>query len=125
MADSTPDNGAIRSFGQFLQALQEGSLHGDLTAKLQEITATLNNVRAEEGGTPKARIAIAIEFALDKFGKMAVAADFTVKLPVPARGKTDFFTTADNHLSRRNPRQMELGLRDATPARAAEDIRTA
>ena len=125
MADPNPDNGTLRSFGQFLSAVQEGDLHGDLSGELQDVVATLNEIRATDGGTPKARITLTFDLALDKHGLVEVTADYAVKTPKAARSKTTFWTTADNNLTRRNPRQMELGLRDATPGRAADDIRTA
>lgn len=104
------DDRLPRSFGAFLADLQGGQLHRELTDVLSEAVAEMHNVRMEEGGKPKTRIAITVDLVLD--GDVIEArGDFKAKLPEVKRRKDVFFATPENGLTRRNPRQQELPLR--------------
>lgn len=119
------DPAAVRSFAQFVQAVQDGELHGDLTRELPELIASLNDARANNGGKPKGRITITFDFALDGNGAVDVNADYAVKTPKLQRSKSVFWTTVENLLSRRNPRQHEMEFRTVAPRADAEPARTA
>ncbi len=108
MADEQrPDPGEILSFSSFVQNLDDGGLHHDLTDALTEVVAALNDARAAGDGKPKASMAIKLSFALDG-QTIDVTGDFTTKLPKVKRERSVFWTTAKNRLSRSNPKQQAL-----------------
>jgi hypothetical protein len=112
----------LRTFAQLLQHVQDGDLHVDLTNELRDLVASLENVRAEQGGKPKGSIVLKLDFTLDS-GVFEVVADYAIKAPKIARSKSHFWATPDNLLTKRNPKQAELPLRTVGGDDAA--VRTA
>lgn len=111
-----------RSFSTLLSALEEGRVHADATNAVQEIVAELHNLRVDNGGKPKGKLVITLDFEFD--GELfGVAGEVTVKLPKRARRRAMLYATEDNNLTARNPKQRELGLktvnRDQTETRTA------
>lgn len=117
------DNSTCRTIGQFIQALNDGDFAGDASTELKDLVASLSNCAMENGGKAKGRLTLTFDFALDK-GSLDVTADLAVKTPKLARGRSVFWATPDNFLTRRNPRQVEMELRTVTP-RSDEPARTA
>lgn len=107
MADGTE----LRTFGTFLGDVEDGELHGELTRAIREIVAELHNVAQDQGGAQKATLALGLVFKLDR-GVIEVESTVKTALPKRRRGKSIFYATPDNLLTRRNPRQAELPLRD-------------
>lgn len=111
------------TFGQFLQLLEDGEFHGELSDALQEINAKLSQHVLAYGGKPKGKLTITVDFTLDK-GVFEITGDYTVKLPKAPRGKTVAWSTAENRFTPQNPKQMQLfGVRDVTPAAEAAPVR--
>ena len=111
-----------RNFATFLSQIEDGELQLALTDAMRDLVARLQDHARDVGGAPKGRIALDIGFALDKGGMITVAADFRVTTPKTVRGKSVFYATPENNLSRHNPRQSDM-FRDvsavaAAPARA-------
>lgn len=109
-----------RAFSTFIGDLEEGRLHAELTSQIRDIVAELHNVLIDQGGKPKAALAIKLNFKLDS-GVIEVDAETKATLPKRLRSKSIFYATPSNDLTRRNPKQTELPLRDvsrAEPARA-------
>lgn len=110
-----------------LDTLEDGKLRVDLEKALAEIIVALNQKVTDHGGTATAGLAIALKFKLDH-GAVEVDADFRAKLPEQARHRTILWTTADNKLTKANPRQQQLPFRDVnkeTPfANSGEDDET-
>lgn len=63
-------------------------------------------------------LTISIGFKLAD-GIVEVTGDFKTALPKARRGRSVFWATPDNNLTRRNPRQFDLPLRDAASAGSA------
>jgi len=116
------DTGALRSFPQFLTELEDGQLGNDLIKQVQEIVAAMNDAAMNGRGKSSAKLAIKVNFKLEG-GVIEVAADYTATLPKAPRGRSIFWATPENNLSRRDPRQSTLALRDVTSGQAGT-IRT-
>lgn len=117
-----PDNTEHRSFSTLVAGLEGGSIHDDLTRAVQDIVAELHDTRQNQGGKPKGRLVLSIEFKLDSDVIEAVT-DVKVTLPKQVRGKTILYATPDNNLTPRNPKQQEFGFRDAN--QTAPEVRVA
>lgn len=121
MSEQPPEQ--PRSFSQFLQQLEEGTFHAEVSDKLQTIAAKLNEHVQTYGGTAKGKLTIAINFVLEK-GVFEITADATSKLPAPKRMRSIFWTTNGNNFTPSNPKQMQLfSVRDVT-APDAQEVRT-
>ena len=101
------DPNSILTFSQLLQVVAEGQVHHDLTKQLTEAVAAMNDARAEGISKPKASITLKLNFTLDG-QNVDVDAKHSVSLPVIAPPRTVLWTTADNKLSRANPKQTQL-----------------
>ncbi|BBK30274.1 hypothetical protein EDC65_2280 [Stella humosa] len=111
----------IHTFAQFIGTAEDGELHQDLSDQLVEIVAALENHVRDRGGKPSATLALTIGFKLDN-GLLEVRAEYKIKLPKSERAKSVFWTTPENHLSRRNPRQQELPLRSIDDRREVRSV---
>ena len=124
-ADGQPLPGTTRNFTQFLQSLDEGAIHTELSELLPIISAALTNHVLEYGGVPKAKLAINIGFKLDK-GVFEIVAKVDHKLPEKPSGRTVLWADGQNNFTLANPKQFQMfGQRgpvviDQTP----QDVRT-
>ena len=94
-----------------LDTLEDGQLRVDLEKALAEIIVAMNQKVQDHGGVATAALGIALKFKLDS-GAVEVEADFKAKLPEQQRHRTILWTTADNKLTKANPRQQQLPFRD-------------
>ena len=107
-----------RSFAQFLAAIDDGRLHGDLSDDLRDLIAKLHDAAQNSGG--KAKGELNIKLLVSMYGGLVeVTADHAVKAPKLKRGRTLFWATPENNLTRRNPAQPDLPFRDVTVPRAS------
>lgn len=111
------DPSATRTFSQVLGAIEDGVFHQEATEKLRDLIAQLHDVARDQGGKPSGSLSMDFKLTLDS-GVVEVVADLKVKTPKSQRGKTIFWATPENHLTKRNPRQTEL-FRDVTPGAGA------
>jgi hypothetical protein len=107
MSPNPANQTALQTFDQFVAAQENGDLNHDLSEMLRETVATLNNFVQDHGGKPKASITIKLGFLLDG-GIVHCEAEIDNKLPKAPRNGSIYFSTADNKLSRRDPRQHEM-----------------
>lgn len=111
------------TFAQFVQMMEDGELHAELSNALHKINADLNQHLIDFGGKPKGKLSININFVLEK-GVFEISGDYDVKLPKPPRGKTVAWSTPDHRFTPQNPRQMQLfGVREVTDRSANEEAR--
>jgi len=106
---SDPEEKSLRSFTQFMTSLNYGKTHDELTDKVQEIVADLSEYRGDFGGKPKAKLIITLDFSLDDH-LVEVSPTIKTKLPDRPKGKSMYFVTPENRLSREDPRQHKLPL---------------
>ena len=120
--ESPPDPGEIASFAQFVQNLDEGGLHHDLTTEITTIVEELNDARQAGASNPKASLPIKLSVSLDG-QTIDVVGDFTTKLPKVKRERSVFWTTAKNKLSRSNPTQQNLPFKQVPHDPATGEIK--
>lgn len=101
------------SFSTFLAQLSDGEFNTDLTDQMRDLVAALSDCFADNGGKPGGKIAITLSFKLDD-GIVEVKPDLKVTKPKVAQRKSVFWATPGNNLTRRNPKQQELPLRDVS-----------
>lgn len=97
-----------RNFAAFLSQVEDGELHQALTDAQRDLIAKLIDHARDVGGRPKGRIVVDIGYQLDKSGMIEIVADFKVTTPKTVRGKSVFYPTPENNLSRHNPRQSDM-----------------
>jgi len=114
---------ALNNFSQFLQGLEDGDVHAELTKLLPEISAGLTNHMAEFGGKPKAKIKIGIDIKLDG-GVFEITASVDHAMPKTPRGKTVLWTDGQNRFTTANPKQMQMFARPVAIDHAPADVRT-
>lgn len=113
---------ALNNFTQFLQGLEDGDVHAELTRLLPEIAAGLTNHMVEFGGKPKAKISIGFEIKLDG-GVFEITATVDHKMPRTPRGKTVLWTDGQNRFTTANPKQMQMFGRPVVIDQASPDTR--
>jgi hypothetical protein len=113
----TEDEGR-KPFAAFVQEHRGGGLHGELSDALAEL------VLAVQETTKPGTIALTIKVAPNKDGVTVTVTDKLVtKLPEADRGAAIFFVDAAGNLVRRDPRQIELPIRDVSAREQAGELR--
>jgi len=111
-------NKGMRSFAQFLQMIEEGRLHGDLSTDLEDLVAELQN-HARGASSAKGTITISLSLKYDaKSATFEIAGDFKTVKPKEPRGRSIMWATPENALTLDNPRQMKMFPRDVNESRA-------
>lgn len=94
-------------FIAFLRQCRRGDTLRDLSEACQEVVQ-----RVRETGRA-GTLAFTLKFSPESDGEMVqIEDDIAVKMPKAKKGKSMFFTTDDGGLSRTDPNQMELSLRE-------------
>lgn len=107
---------SVRPFVDTLRDIDYGTLLDECATSQQELVAAVN--RTGKAG----EITIKLKYKPETGGQIHLEHDVVVKMPKEKKAKTIFFPTAENNLTRTDPRQGDIaGLRsvaaDATPAR--------
>lgn len=111
-------NKALRSFSQFLQMIEDGRLHGDLSTDLEDLVAELQN-HARGGSATKGSISISLSLKYDpKSATFEIGGDFKTVKPKEPRGRSIMWATPENILTLDNPRQMKMFPRDVNESRS-------
>lgn len=101
MVMNTPINN--NSFLAMLGELRKGLTVSELSDTLAEVVQAVKET-GKKGG-----LNIKLEFVPSGGGEtVLVTADWSTKEPLPNKASTTFFTTDDNLLVRRDPRQREM-----------------
>ena len=109
---------AARNFGQLIAEHEEGRFHQHASDAMHDMLVKTEEAAGLRGGTAKCKMTVTFEFSMDG-GIVEATAEITTKVPKLKRGKSVFWLTPEGHLSRANPRQPELPLRDVAAASAA------
>lgn len=111
--DSTPER-ARRPFAAFIHEQRGGGLHGELTDVFAELVLAVIEHQV------KGALQLQVLVAPNKDGVTVTVTDkIKVTLPEGDRGAAIFFVDEDGNLSRQNPRQQELPLREVGEKRAS------
>lgn len=107
---ANPAEPVVSSIDEFIAFLRQ-CRRGDLVRDLADATTDVVQRVRETGraGTLK----FTMKFSPESDGEMVqIEDDISVTMPKAKKGKSMFFTTEDGSLSRTDPNQLELKLRD-------------
>lgn len=96
-------------FGTFLHQHRAAGLNNELTEELQRLVAAV--VNQGKKGTLTLTIGVAPS---EVDGAIVITDKVVTKTPEPDRDPSLFFSDAAGNISRRDPRQAELPIRDAS-----------
>lgn len=119
MSDTTSEEEErhVRPFAEFLQQQARGKTHDELSEGLHNLLRAV--METGKGG----RVALVID--VKPLGKgderqVIVTDNVSVKMPAAKRAESFFFVDDDGNLTRTDPRQPELPLREVGRADVAE-----
>lgn len=115
MASPPPES--IRNVSQLIGALEEGQFNADASSKLEDIVRLLNDALHLDRKV-SAKLTVTVNLTADR-GVIEVTGDIKTKLPPDVRRRTMLYVANARFLSKRDPKQGELGLR-TLPADAPE-----
>ena len=98
-----------KTFASFLTEHRQAGLHNELTEALSEVAAAV----LEHGKAGSIAVKLTIEPVEDDDRAVTVKDQWTHKVPKATPKPSRFFATTEGQLSRRDPRQPELPLREA------------
>ncbi len=117
MPDTTKDETHIRPFAEFLQQQRRGALHGEISEQLHDL---LQSVK-ETGKAGSLTLQIKVKPAAKGNAEQVLISDLTVaKKPQTERPESIFFLDNEGNLSRSDPRQIELPLREVNRPEVTE-----
>lgn len=107
----------VRPFAEFLQQQARGRTHDELSEALHNLLRAVQ----ETGKGGKVQLTIDVKPLGKGDERQVIVTDsVAVKMPAPKRAETFFFIDDDGNLTRTDPRQPELPLRDVSRTEAAE-----
>lgn len=101
----------MKAFSVFLNDVNDGKTHAELTRDLQELFAAVQNNGRAGTLTIKLKITPAVKGRAE-VDKVTVSIDRKLELPKPEVPADFFWLTDDAEPTRQHPRQHELPLRD-------------
>ena len=110
-----------KSFAVFLGQCEDGELLSALSQKLQALNAALAR-HAEQATTARGSLTLKLSLLCDARGVTTVAADVQTVEPKLPRNASVFWQTAGNNLENKNPKQLEMPLRDVNANREERDV---
>lgn len=114
--DSKSEESLRKTFTAFLHEQRGGGLHGELTEKLIELVGAVMD--HEKAGTLTLTVKVKPAEGSDR--TVFVTDEVKAKIPEADRGSSLFFVDSRDQLTRRNPRQPELPLREVPAPKPAE-----
>lgn len=101
-----------RPFADVLRDLSGGQTYETLTLDLANVVQEV--IRTQKAGA----ITLTLNISANGPGSVQIADTIKTKVPEMAKGKTLFFATEAGTLTRDDPRQEKLALRDVTEPRS-------
>lgn len=99
-----PEDNSLKSFTAFLQQAENGALAHDASEALAKVLEEIADANTSRGGKQKATLTLKLDFTIDN-GLVDIRADIKTKTPAIPRGRSMFFLTPENNLSRQDPNQ--------------------
>jgi hypothetical protein len=123
MAKDKEAEGA-RAFNVVFAELCSGAAHEEATEELHKLLQRLRIAAELRGpkGDAKGKLTLTLDVTVEAKGVAQVKYDVTIKHPKPDREDDSFFLTRHSNLSRKNEKQMELGLRDVSATDKQGDV---
>lgn len=112
LEEAAPEPEGPRGFAPFLQQIDDGELHTELSKTTQQLVGELYDFADRYRRPGKGTLTVTLSFSVDGNGAIAVAGDVKTKTPKKPRAASVFFRTPGNNLSIENPRQQKLPLRE-------------
>jgi hypothetical protein len=100
----------VRPFAEWLVEAQQGTLASELSTSLNEVVEAVN--LTGKPGVLTLKVSIKPPGKNADGGTVVVSADVATKIPVPDRKESVYFVDDDCNLSRHNPAQPALPLRE-------------
>lgn len=118
----SPQEPVVRPFTEFLVQQANGRTHTELSQALHDLVAAVQ----ETGKAGKVQLTVDVKL-LNKNDDRAltVATTVAVKRPTADAPMSVFFIDTEGNLSRTDPRQMTLPLREAEDRRAGREAKVA
>jgi hypothetical protein len=107
-----------RTFAQLIAEHEDGRFQHAATEKLNDVIEQLVEAAGLRGGKADGSMTVTLKLSIDG-GMIEINADMATKTPRLKRGKSIYWLTPNNQLSRSNPHQPELELRDVTISAAS------
>jgi len=104
-----------RGFSVLLQQVQDGELHGELSAEVQKLVSQLGDHALKFQRPSKGSLTLVLNFTAVG-ATVEVVGEVKVKAPKNPRQRSVFWATPGGNLSVDNPRQTKLPLREVPPA---------
>lgn len=96
----------VRPFSHFLEMLDDGQFHWDLSAELRDLCAELSQTAADTGKA-KGRITLTIDLSMEGYNLVATP-KLASKKPDKPQAKTYLWLTEGNNPTPNNPRQQRF-----------------
>lgn len=107
----------MSAFIKFLQEHRGGATEDEISEQIRDLVAAVSDER--KGG----KITITVEVKpIGKSDGFEVGVDIKASLPKVKPGVSIFFATPDNCLTRQDPRQQTMELREIAPASVARSL---
>jgi hypothetical protein len=118
-----PEEGA-RAFNVVFAELCSGAAHEEATDELHALLQALRVAAELRGpkGEAKGSLTIKLDLCVEAKGVAQVKYDISRKAPKPDREDDSFFLTRHSNLTRKNQKQLELGLRDVSATDKKGDV---
>ena len=111
-----PEEGAQRKpFAAFIQEQRNGGLHGELSDALHDLVEAV----AEHGKKGALQLQVIVE-PMGDGSTVRVTDKIKMTMPEGERGAAIYFIDHEGNLSRKNPAQTELPLREVGERKAGE-----
>lgn len=120
-----PKDEGARSFAMFVQSIDQGTLHAELSDELRAIGKAIYDATMSTGTSAKAELVLKLTFKgeADLGNTVRVDHDVRVKLPKPKRsGGGTFWLTKGHNFGTQHPMQQNLPLREVAAPPSARDL---
>lgn len=119
MADNT-----TREFTVLLAELNGGAIRDELGEVLAKSLFELHEQAIATMSTRAGKLTLSLALTVEPSGAVRINADVSNKLPTVPRPSDHFFVSRGGALTRKNPRQQELPLREVAPPAPPREART-
>lgn len=123
MPDDARDTEGPRSAARFIEQLNYGECHTELSDKLFELGRQIRKLQIDRGGKLKGELVLSLKFATDGDGPCIVTYDVKSKPPATPKTGSVFWITRAGNMTREDPKQQSLpGIREVELKRAVFGI---
>lgn len=103
---------SIEDFAVVLAAINHGQLRDELSAEMGKVLTALIERSHATSKAAKGKLTLTLDFEVEPSGLVAIDVDVSSKTPKPLRASDHFYATKSGGLSRKDPRQQDLPLRE-------------